>query len=236
MPNVPNTNYIYNVTAAKWVSYSKADAYDNQTGFLTLTNEKTEGAYFKFDKYSGDNYQISPYHSAAPATKYLNWYKGAGNSNNPADGNITIGLWQDAGPKDAGSRWTFSQVDNIRTYILSSAGMPATATITINGQAYTGVNAQGDTKFSAETLDPRAVSVSCGGGYGYTIIVDNTNNQVNVDFVLFIEKLDAQGLYYIYDVKAQQYLTYTTVGNDALKTAQAGSRVQLAHTQQAAKT
>lgn len=183
VPNVANAYYMYNVSAAKWVSYNKSYSYYDQTGFLTLTDNKVEGAYFKFHNYSGDNYQISPYTTYAPAPKYLNWYKGAGNTNNPADGNVSIGLWQDQGAQDAGSRWSFSQVDNVRTYTLSSAGMPASAKNTINGQDYTGVNAQGDTKLSSATLDPSDVSVTCGEGYGYTIIVDNANNQINVDFV-----------------------------------------------------
>ena len=72
-------------------------------------------------------------------------------------------------------------------YTLSSAGMPEDAVITIFGTEYRGVNAQGDVHFEAEKVEKSDVTVTCGGGYGYVVVADNVNRQVNVDFYqLFI--------------------------------------------------
>lgn len=167
-----------------------------------------------------------------------------------------------------------------REYTLFSSGMPQTAVITIHGVPYKGVNAQGDTKFQSETLAGSDVKVSCGGGYGYTVQVDNSNRQVNVNFVqmflptlsldaeqhpyllkmplayvakkgenlsstpqksgadrfLFLEDNNTLGRYYIYDLTAKGYITYTNVANAQLQTSQSGSYVKLVSTAAAAKT
>lgn len=174
--------YLNNVTAGKWVSYTKAATYNNQTGFLQLSAEKPEGAYFRFDNYAGEYYQIQPYTTGDTNEKYLNWFKGIG-SDNPLDGNVSLGLWQDNGAKDAGSRWLFTAVDVEHTWTLFSAGMPSNAVIKVGDTEYRGVNAQGDTHFRAAYVDASEVSVTCGGGYVYTLVVDNANHQINVDFV-----------------------------------------------------
>lgn len=180
--DIEGAYYIYDITAAQWVSYAKAASYNNQVGFLTLTPTQTEGAYFKLEKHSDDAYQISPYNTMTVSKKYLNWFRGIG-ADNPLDGTVTLGLWQDRGSQDAGSSWKFTEVDNVKEYTLFSAGMPSTAVITIHGVQYKGVNAQGDTKFQSGTLENSDVSVVCGGGYGYMVQIDNANKQVNVDFV-----------------------------------------------------
>lgn len=74
----------------------------------------------------------------------------------------------------------------IPDYILYSDGMPATATIIINGKEYKDVNAQGETQVEGLTL-PRLlqtsdVTVTCGGGYDYSILVDTPNKQLTVNF------------------------------------------------------
>lgn len=93
--------YIYNITAKKWVSYTKKASYDNQTGFVQLTEEKQDAAIYKFTEINGGAYQIQPYNTTGVAAKYLNWYQGTGNAN-PVDGKVTLGLWQQDGTADPG--------------------------------------------------------------------------------------------------------------------------------------
>ena len=69
---ISDTYYIYCYTSKKWLSYNKATSYNNKTGFISLTDSKTTGAYFKCRNYSGDNYDIAPYNTTSAATKYLN--------------------------------------------------------------------------------------------------------------------------------------------------------------------
>ena len=105
--------YIYCYTSNKWLGYTKSSDYSNGRGFIVLSDTKTEGAYFKCNNYSGDNYDIAPYNTTGVASKYLNWYRGIGpesNNQNPLDGTVTLGLWQDNGATDAGSRWIFEEV------------------------------------------------------------------------------------------------------------------------------
>ncbi len=101
---VDNAYYIYSKTASKWVSYTKADGYNNQNNFLTTVDEKPEGAYFYVENYAEDFFQIRPYTTGGDvADKYINWYQGG-------DANTTLGLWQQGGADDGGSRWTITDV------------------------------------------------------------------------------------------------------------------------------
>ena len=128
-----NTYYIYSYKNNKWLGYEKAASYSNKTGFVTLTDEKTEGAYFYVENYADENYNVKPYNSTGVSGKYLNWLYGVGNQN-PIDGSVTLGIWQDAGSADAGSRWTFTEVD-LRTYEYTMV-LPEGVTVTINGNTY----------------------------------------------------------------------------------------------------
>lgn len=107
----PNTYYIYNYSAKKWVTYDLATSYDNTKGFLKLSDTKTEGCYFEItsctkDTHSG--YQMRPYASdgTIDTDRYLNY-----NGGNGANESITVGLWQDPGSSDAGSCWIFKEAD-----------------------------------------------------------------------------------------------------------------------------
>ena len=102
---VNNAYHIYDYTSKKWLSYNKATSYSNCQDFVKLVDNKASANYFKLDNYSGNNYQISPYTSTGSTDKYLNWYKGL--DFNPLNGSNTLGLWQDSGSADAGSRWNF---------------------------------------------------------------------------------------------------------------------------------
>ena len=73
-----NAYYIYSYTAEKWLTYTQASSYSNKVSFVTLTDTKPTNAYFKFNNYSGDLYEISPVTSSGSIDKYLNWYQGLG--------------------------------------------------------------------------------------------------------------------------------------------------------------
>lgn len=178
---VDGAYYVYNVTAGKWLSYTKAASYENMTGFVSMSATRNAAAYFKFNNYQGSYYEISPYNTTGVEAKYLNWYRGIG-SDNPLDGSVSLGLWRDRGSADNGSRWLFAEVNKVYDYTVFSSGMPANAVITIKGVDYRGVNAQGDTHLDAQNVAADEVSVKCGGGYVYSLSIDNTNHQINVNF------------------------------------------------------
>lgn len=107
----PNTYYIYNYSAKKWVTYDLATSYNSGQGFLKLSDTKTEGCYFEItsctkDTHSG--YQMRPYASdgTIDEDRYLNYYGGNG-----ANESITVGLWKDNGSSDAGSCWILKEAD-----------------------------------------------------------------------------------------------------------------------------
>lgn len=174
--------YLYNITAKKWVSYTKADSYSGQTGFIVLTDTKTEGACFKF-RHLGDNaYEFSPYQTSGVAPIYINWFKGVG-PDNPENGRVSWGLWTDNGARDRGSRWHIKEFGVEHEYTLFSDGMPSDAVVTINGHDFRGLNAQGSHKIKTGELKAEDVKVKVGGGYAAKVSVDNINYQVDVAFV-----------------------------------------------------
>lgn len=128
--NVSGAYYIYSYNAKKWLSYSKSSYYSGMKGFIQMTDSKTEGAYFYVDNYSGDNYQISPYSTYGSVSAiYLNYFQGVA-----ANAGQTLGLWTDGGAADAGSRYTFTEVQYVvRTYTINA---PEGCNVTINGTTY----------------------------------------------------------------------------------------------------
>lgn len=118
--NVVGAYYIYSHTAQKWLTYTKADNYENQKGFITMSDTKGDDDYFKVTALSGTNngnlgyYDIQPYTNSGN-DKYLNWFEGAG-----SNGNKTLGLWQQNGNDDPGSRWTFMSLANTVQDILTT--------------------------------------------------------------------------------------------------------------------
>ena len=71
-------------------------------------------------------------------------------------------------------------------YTLFSDGMPNTATVTINGQIFKGLNAQGDKKVMVKgSLKSDDIEVSVGGGCLAKVTIDNANFQVDVKFVQY---------------------------------------------------
>lgn len=177
--------YIYNVTAGKWVSYTTQDGYSNQVGFVSMTDDKQESAIYKITEVNNGYYQFQPYNTTGVAAKYLNWFCGVGTSN-PEDGTVTLGIYKDNGAQDSGSRWLLKEVGVKHEYILFSDGMPSTATVTINGQDFKGLNAQGNQTITVEgELQLNDVKVSVGGGSLAKVTIDNVNYQVDVKFVQY---------------------------------------------------
>lgn len=178
---VSDAYYIYCYTSRKWLSYTKAASYSNKTGFISLSDSKTTGAYFKCNNYSGDNYDIAPYNLTGVATKYLNWYTGVG-ANNPLDGTVTLGLWEDNGSKDAGSRWQLAEADlQTHTYTIVA---PAGTTVTINGTAYT----NGQTVTSEGRLQKSAVSASAQEGKFVIISINDVTKTITVAYATIPEQ------------------------------------------------
>lgn len=177
--------YIYNMTANKWVSYQVADQYSPKQGFVSMTDAKQTAAIYKITEISGGAFEIQPYTTTGVASVYLNWFQGVGNSN-PEDGTVTLGLWTDNGAQDAGSRWFLTEVGVKHNYILFSDGMPSSATVTINGQVFKGLNAQGNQSITIEgDLRQSDVKVSVGGGSIAKVTIDNLNYQIDVKFIQF---------------------------------------------------
>lgn len=144
----PNTYYIYNYSAKKWVIYDLATSYNNDMkGFLKLSDTKTEGCYFEItsctkDTHSG--YQMRPYASDGTIDEdcYLNY-----NGGNDANKSLTVGLWRDPGSSDAGSCWILKEADlSVKANITNTS----LATGSIVNSLYTNYQGNG-TKFVKET-------------------------------------------------------------------------------------
>lgn len=108
----PNTYYIYNYSAKKWVTYDLAASYNNDMkGFLKLSDTKTEGCYFEITSCTNGThlgYQMRPYASDGTIDEdcYLNY-----NGGNGANASLTVGLWKDPGSQDKGACWILKKVD-----------------------------------------------------------------------------------------------------------------------------
>lgn len=114
--------YIYDTTSRKWFTYNNS-GIDNKRGFIELNSEQETADYFSFGTCSdfAGYYDIRPVDANGNVgSKYLNWYQGA--SENPNDGNTTLGLWQDNGNADGGSRWIFEEVENPCFFIGNGRG------------------------------------------------------------------------------------------------------------------
>ena len=171
---VADAYYIYSHAAKQWLTYTKAASYNNGKDFVKMSADKVEGAYFNVNNYADDYYQIAPYNTTSVAAKYLNWFQGVGG--NPLDGNNTLGLWEDAGSKDAGSRYTFTEVViTERTYTIS---IPDGQTLKIGDNTYK----DGD-KYTIEGAVNRGdITVVAPEGKFATVVVDDEACTITVYF------------------------------------------------------
>ena len=127
-----DTYYIYSHKAQKWLTYTPSSSYSNGKDFVKMADSQVEGAYFLVKNYTGDFYEIRPFTTSGTNDKYINWYQGV--DGNPYDGTNTIGLWQQGGTADAGSRYVFTEVIVVeRTYTIV---LPQGLTIKIGDKTY----------------------------------------------------------------------------------------------------
>ncbi len=169
--NVSNAYYIYSHSANKWLSYNKSSYYSNGKNFVKLSDKKTEGAYFKVNNYSDDFYELSPYTTSGTTSRYLNWYQGV-----DANVGIPLGLWEEDGAKDAGSRFSFTEKEYVvRTYTIIA---PEGCVVTISGVEYK----NGDQITVEGSLDKSAVIVNAPEGQFVVVSVDDVNNTITVNF------------------------------------------------------
>lgn len=116
---IANAYYIFCVESQKWLTYPKANGYNNCRNFVQMSATFTLDDYFYFNDRGTETYDIAPYNNSGVAAKYLNWYEGADQEH------TTIGLWQQNSTDDPGSRFTIKQ-DNLGTepstiYTISTA-------------------------------------------------------------------------------------------------------------------
>ena len=133
---VENAYYIYSVTNNQWFSYAKADGYNNGAGFVTLSDTKEN--YFHFEKINNGYYQIRPYNNSGVAAKYLNYFGGA-------SAGVKLGLWQDNGNSDAGSRYLIEEYVELVT-VNTLEGFQSNKYYTVSTSGRGGWSVQMDTE------------------------------------------------------------------------------------------
>ena len=166
--------YIYSHTAQQWVTYTKAASYADGKNFVKMSDTKVDGAYFRVDNYSGDDYQLSPYTTSGVAGTYLNWHGGV--SANPYDSESTLGLYSTGGAGDGGSRYTFTEVIIVeRTYTIH---IPDGHTIMIGDDTYK----DGDTYTVEGAVSKGDITVVAPEGMFAAVAIDDAASTINVYF------------------------------------------------------
>ena len=166
--------YIYSHTAKKWLTYTKAASYNNGKDFVKFSDKRVDGTYFKVNNYANDYYDMQPYTTSGTNDNYVNWYQGV--DGNPYDGNNTLGLWQDAGSKDGGSRYTFTEVIIVeRTYTIH---IPDGHTIKIGADTYK----DGDTYTVEGSVSKGDITVVAPEGMFAAVAIDDVASTINVYF------------------------------------------------------
>ncbi len=102
---IANAYYIFCVESQKWLTYPKANGYNNCINFVQMSATFTLDDYFYFNDRGTETYDIAPYNNSGVAAKYLNWYGGADQEH------TTIGLWEQNSTVDPGSKFTIKQVN-----------------------------------------------------------------------------------------------------------------------------
>ena len=165
-----NAYHIYSHSAKKWLTYDRASSYANGKNFVKLSATKNNDTYFIVNNYSGDNYEISPVTTSGTKDKYLNWFQGAG-----ANAGTPIGLWQDNGDADAGSRYLVTEV--VIEEKIYTLDIPEGVTVKVNGTEY----ADGSTVAVEGSLDKSAVSVIAAEGKFAVVSINDVERTVVVN-------------------------------------------------------
>ena len=167
--------YIYSTKAGKWFTYEAAASYGNCKDFVKLADSYAADDYFYVNNYSGDLYELRPYTTSGGMDKYINWYQGV--DGNPYDGGNTLGLWQDSGAADGGSRWTFAEVEIIeRNYTFS---IPEGQSVKIGDATYK----NGDTYTIEGSLKKEDITVVAPAGQFAAVAINDVEQTVIVYFV-----------------------------------------------------
>ena len=181
---VENAYYIYSVTKNQWFSYAKADGYDNGAGFVTLSDTKEN--YFHFEKINNGYYQIRPYNNSGVAAKYLNYFGGA-------SAGVKLGLWQDNGNSDAGSRYLIEEYVELVT-VNTLEGFQSNKYYTVSTSGRGGWSVQMDTEGNYTQF-----CSTNDAGLGTTVDKTNPRNQFAV---LTVDNEN----YYLYNIAAQKFV------------------------------
>lgn len=168
--------YIYNYTAGKWLNYSKAASYSNKTDFVVQGTTRNAMAYWKVSGVGSTGaYQFQPYNTSGVEGKYMNFYGGTGNYT--LDGTKTIGLWQQDGNSDAGSRWTLTEV-NMTEYTYTFECAEGIVAI-IEGNSYK----NGDTYTSMGKLSSSSITVPAPEGKFAIVQVNQEEQKVSISLL-----------------------------------------------------
>ena len=172
--------YIYSTKAEKWLTYTAAASYNNGKDFIKMSATKEADDYFKVNNFAEDFYEIQPYTTSGGNDKYVNWFQGV--SGNPLDGSNTLGLWQDAGNKDGGSKWTFTEVVLVvRDYAIV---MPEGYTIKIGEQTYK----NGDTYSTEGSVNKSDITVVAPEGQFAAVAINDVTETITVYFAQIPEQ------------------------------------------------
>ena len=182
--NVENAYYIYSVTKNQWFSYAKADGYSNGAGFVTLSDTKEN--YFHFEKLDNGYYQIRPYNNSGVAAKYLNYFGGA-------SAGVKLGLWEDNGNTDAGSRYLIEEYVELVT-VNTLEGFQSNKYYTVSTSGRGGWSVQKDTEGNYTQF-----CSTNDAGLGTTVDKTNPRNQFAV---LTVDNEN----YYLYNIAAQKFV------------------------------
>ena len=172
--------YIYSTKAEKWLTYTTAASYNNGKDFIKMSATKEADDYFKVNNYADDFYEIQPYTTSGGNDKYVNWFQGT--DGNPLDGSNTLGLWQDAGSKDNGSRWTFAEVVLVvRNYAVV---MPEGYTIKIGEETFK----NGDTYTIEGSVNKSDITVVAPEGQFAAVAINDVTETITVYFAQIPEQ------------------------------------------------
>ena len=172
--------YIYSTKAEKWLTYTAAASYNNGKDFVKMSATKGADDYFKVNNFSGDFYEIRPYTTSGGNDKYVNWFQGT--DGNPLDGSNTLGLWQDAGSSDNGSKWTFTEVVLVvRDYAIV---MPEGYTIKIGEQTLK----NGDTYSIEGSVKKSDITVVAPEGQFAAVAINDVAETITVYFAQIPEQ------------------------------------------------
>ena len=138
-----DTYYIYSVTEGKWLGYEMANGYSNGKNFVTLDEEKGDN-YFKITKCANNagSFEMRPYknNGTEVAALFINYHGGK-------DEKSTLGLWEQSGDADGGSRYSFSELRNNERATYKSAYTRAT-------EVLNGVVGVVETEMQLQTTNP----------------------------------------------------------------------------------